>query len=79
MNLQYEDVVPVSKDQALTAFESGNANRIAYALLGVAFHEPDWEWVEDQCLRYLESEESAVRNAAIACLGHLARIHKKNK
>ena len=75
--MRYEDVAPVTKDQALVAFASQDANRIVHALLGTAYHESDWEWVQDWCLRFLESTEPAVRNTAITCLGHLARIHKK--
>ncbi len=48
---------------------------MVHALLGVTYHEPDWEWVQGWCLRFLEFSDPDIRNTAIACLGHLARIH----
>ena len=42
-----------------------------------ASHVADWEWVQDRCLDFLDSPLPDVRNTAITCLGHLARIHKQ--
>ncbi len=77
MNLQYEEVVPTSKDQALTAFAGNDTAGIVHAMLGAAYHEPDWQWVQDWCLHFLESSDPDIRGTAITCLGHLARIHQK--
>ena len=57
MNMKYEDVLPVTKDQGLVAFESQDTHRIVHAMLGATYHESDWEWVQDWCLRFLESTE----------------------
>jgi hypothetical protein len=73
----YEDVAPVTKDEAGVAVESHDTHRIVHAMLGVTFYDSDWEWVQEWCLRFLESTDRDVRNTAITCLGHLARIHKK--
>jgi hypothetical protein len=75
--MEYETVEPVTKDEAQAAFDSREVDRIIHAMLGAAYYESDWEWVQDWCLRFLESNDSSLRNTAIACLGHLARIHKK--
>ena len=74
--MQYEDVAPVTKNEAERAFKSLEPNQIVNALLGITYFDADWEWVQDWCLHFLESKDVSVRNAAIACLGHLARIHK---
>jgi len=77
MSLQYEDVVPVDKEKAAQTFQSNDSDKIVHAMLGVTYHESDWEWVQEWCLRFLDSTDPALRNVAIICLGHLARIHKK--
>lgn len=46
------------------------------ALLSLAFHDPDWRWVQEQCLHYAKHRSVAVRGQAALCLGHLARIHR---
>lgn len=75
--MKYEDPEPVTKEQALLVFQSQDIDRIVHAMLGATFHEPDWEWVQNWCLRFLQSAEPDLRNTAITCLGHLARIHRK--
>jgi len=75
--MKYETTLPIPKEQAETAFQSKVPEEIVHALLGVTHHEADWEWVQDHCLSFLNSPLSDVRNTAIICLGHLARIHRK--
>jgi hypothetical protein len=75
--MKHEDVVPVSKENAEKTFASDVPEDIVRALLGLTLHDADWEWVQDRCLTLLDSRWAEVRNTAILCLGHLARIHKK--
>ncbi len=75
--MKYEVIQPTEKDQAEQAFRGNEPAEIVHALLGVTWHLADWEWVQDHCLGFLDSPMPDVRNTAIACLGHLARIHKK--
>jgi hypothetical protein len=75
--MKYEEVQPTKKDQAEKAFRGNKPEEIVRALLGVTWHVADWEWVQDRCLDFLDSPMPDVRNTAITCLGHLARIHKK--
>ncbi len=77
MKSQYEPIAPFNKQQSVQEFASGDTERIVRALLGATNHESDWEWVESRCLEYLDSPVQEVRNVAITCLGHLARIHQK--
>jgi|SRR6516225_3897304 hypothetical protein len=77
MKMEFEQINPLNKQQAERAFASADTEKIVHALLGTTFHEPDWEWVESRCLQYLESPVPDLRNTAIICLGHLARIHRK--
>jgi hypothetical protein len=75
--MKYEEILPIAKEQAEKAFGRNISDEIVHALLGVTYHEADWEWVQDRCLDFLDSPMPDVRNTAITCLGHLARIHKK--
>jgi hypothetical protein len=67
----------LQKNRRKKAFGRNVSDEIVRALLGVTYHDPDWEWVQDRCLDFLDSPMPDVRNTAITCLGHLARIHKK--
>jgi hypothetical protein len=53
---------------------SGSQEQITDALVGLAYHEQDWRWVQSQCLRFLSSADPDVRGLAATCLGHIARI-----
>jgi hypothetical protein len=73
--MTYSEPVPVSREEFKTALDTGDGLTIAKALVGLAFHSPDWQWVQDTCLALLDHDDLGVRAAAITCLGHLARIH----
>ncbi|AXQ30455.1 hypothetical protein D0B54_18005 [Solimonas sp. K1W22B-7] len=63
------------RDAALQAFASRDPERICRALVSIAFYDGDWQWVQDQCLQYLDSQNEYVAGVAATCLGHVARIH----
>lgn len=67
----------VSREEAARIFASGNAKEIAAALVDITFHDPDWRWLQSKCLSFTPNNDSIVRRAAITCLGHVARIHKR--
>jgi len=71
----YYKVSPISRSDADAAFSSGDSGRTSNALVSLAFHDADWRWVQDKCLRYIDSPFPDVRRLSIVCLGHLARIH----
>ena len=74
--MKYESILPVGKEEAEKAFRSNSPEEIVHALLSVTENAADGEWVEARCLGFLDSPLPDVRNAAITCLGHLARIHR---
>jgi hypothetical protein len=76
MTRKYHDVLSVSKEAAASAFESGDPEKICWALLAIAFHETDWRWAQDKCLDFLLSDNPEVSGLAATCLGHIARIHR---
>jgi len=72
----YYKVVPYSPKEAEAVFAKGNSEEISYALLGLAYYEPDWKYVRDLCIKFLSDENSKNHSTAAICLGHLARIHR---
>jgi len=75
--MNYVEIPPITKADALKAFLGNEPAEIAHALLCITWHIDDWQWVQDRCLHFLDSLVPNVRNTAIMCLGHLARIHGK--
>ena len=51
--------------------------KVAKALYGAAYHDPDWRWVQGQCLKRLRSEQVPIKWAAATALGDLAMFHKQ--
>jgi hypothetical protein len=58
---------------ALSALDSGDPVAVSQALVAIALHDPDREWVEGECLRLASNNDPGVRGTAGLCLGHLAR------
>lgn len=73
--MRYHDVLPITRAEAQAAFQSNDAARVCDALVRVVFHDPDWKWVQETCLRFAKVDNPDVRGLAATCFGHLARIH----
>jgi len=73
--MRYEEVRPVSRDEADAAFSSGSPEAISRALVSIAYHDDDWRWVQDTCIAFTNYPDPQVSGLAVTCLGHLARIH----
>ncbi len=56
---------------------SGVAEQIGEALWSAAYYDPDWRWVQTQCLVALRHSDVWVRRNAATCLGLIAVFHKK--
>jgi hypothetical protein len=54
---------------------SGSREQITDALVGLAYHDTDWQWVQSQCLSFLSNPDPDVGGLAATCLRQLARIH----
>jgi hypothetical protein len=72
----YHEPQPITREEAESAFASGDSEEIAFALVNVTFHDPDWHWVQEKCLGLAQNDIAAVRQIAVTCLGHLVRIHR---
>jgi hypothetical protein len=73
--LEYEPILPITREEAQRHLEGSDPTEIVYALLRSAFHDDDWRWVQAQCFRLVTHEQPNVRRIAALCFGHLARIH----
>jgi hypothetical protein len=64
------------RDVIIRDLYSDDPERISAALYSAAYHDPDWRWVQDECLRLLKHHDVGVRWTAATCLGDLALFHK---
>jgi hypothetical protein len=76
-DLKYEEIYPQSRRELAEAFESGDSEQVRVALYSAAKFEPDWEWTQKQCLRFLVHEDYLVRWAAALSLGFIALYQRR--
>jgi hypothetical protein len=75
--MQYEELVPMSREDAAEAFaRNDDTYSICYSLLCIALHDPDWRWALPQVMRFIMHPNPEVRGVAVSCIGYLARIHR---
>jgi HEAT repeat len=71
----FENPEPISRADAEAKLRSPDAKMRVETLLAIAYHDPDWRWVQDRCLDMLDDPHVDVRAMAALCLGHVVRIH----
>jgi len=69
-------LTPIGRDEALEALSSGDGRTAGAAILRLALHDPDGDWVTDRALKLLESPDPNLRALTATALGHVARIHR---
>jgi hypothetical protein len=75
--MTYVETQPIPRPEAERIFASNDTSAIASTLVDIAFHDPDWQWVQNTCLGYARHPVPTVRQVAVTCLGHIARIHRR--
>lgn len=73
----YESPKMMTMIEIESMLASNDVEKICNALVSTAFYEPDWLWVQNKCLIFIENDDVYVSGLAATCLGHLARIHGK--
>lgn len=73
--MRYQSVEPISRSEAELIFAGEDTRAMVLALLSLAYHDPDWQWVQNQCLQFLDASDFNLRRMATLCLGHIGRIH----
>ncbi|QMV16763.1 hypothetical protein [Vibrio spartinae] len=72
---KYESIPFQTKDEAIAVLDKAQSTEeLCVLLLGLCEIE-DWEWVQEQYLKYIHDEDKWVSSSAITGLGHLARIN----
>jgi hypothetical protein len=71
----YESVTPISRADAEVELAFGDTKRVCDALLRLTYHDPEWRWIQNQCVRFARHFDADVRGLAVTCFGHVARIH----
>ena len=72
---EYHEPAPYDRADAVRALHATEPATVCAALVGIAFHEPDWRWVQGECVRLATHPDVGVRSVVASCFGHLARIH----
>jgi hypothetical protein len=72
---KYQEIIPISRGEAQLIFDRGVPEEIALTLLRLAYHDPDWMWVQDVCVSLATHQDKCVRRTCVICFSHLARIH----
>jgi hypothetical protein len=76
-NQKYQPVEQRNREQVEAMLLSADATQIVKALLSASYYDPDWRWVQTQCLYFLTHGHVEVRRNAANCLGLLAMFHNK--
>jgi hypothetical protein len=66
-----------TREQTEKMLLSADAEQIREALWSATYYDPDWRWVQGQCLFFLTHTDLWVRRNAATCLGLLAVFHNK--
>jgi hypothetical protein len=75
--MEYHEVFQQERADLERLLESGNERAIIDGLLSAALYDPDWRWVQNTCLRFLNHPTKWVRWNAVTCFGHIARIDRR--
>ncbi len=71
-----EEFPSVGREDVETVLASDDPTASRAALLGALAGEPDWQWLQDQCLRLIGHTDGGVRHVAATCQGELGLLRK---
>lgn len=73
----YQPIGDPDRDAFLEARRRRDGSEVTNELLALTYHDPDWRWVQDQCLEMIaeEPDSDQCRFIAAMCLGHLWVFH----
>ena len=70
--LKYAVIKARRRDELEADLASEDTSLICDALFSAAQHDPEWLWVQEQCLKMLKHSSLLVRSCALIALGELA-------
>ena len=74
--MRYVGAKRVERAELVRALATADPHVVCQALVDAAFFDTDAAWVTERCLALAGAADSDIANAAIICLGHVARIHR---
>jgi hypothetical protein len=74
---KYQEITPISRSEAQRIFVQGGPDEISLTLVRLAYHDPDWMWVQDICISLSTHHDKWIRQTCVICFSHIARIHGK--
>jgi hypothetical protein len=69
----YVPVGEPDREAFLRAFRADDGNAVAEQLIALAFHDPDWRWVQERCLQLVTHEDPHRRYIGVLCLEYILR------
>lgn len=73
MNI-YEEIKKIDKQEFSRLVNQGSSSDLCEALVRGVHHIDDHEWYLENCVLFLQHPDPEVRGAAVACIGHIARL-----
>lgn len=73
--MKFDNSEPKTKKELEFNFASSDVNLITESLVSLSLYEKDWQWAQNICLHFLNSNDPNISGLAATCLGHIARIH----
>ena len=71
----YVEIPVMTRSEIERCFQTEPPRIVARALISAALYDSDFDWVQQQCLEFLNGPDIGLRGTALVGLGHLARLH----
>jgi hypothetical protein len=66
-DLEYEPVFPKGRAELLNEFRSPDPEVVAEARFSATYHDADWRWVQEWCLRFLNRSTFEFDGQRLGC------------
>ena len=73
--MRYETIPRMTREQIENELAGSDPEAMSHAILSASLNDPEWQWAQSVCLRFLGHSEKWVRWNATTGLSHIARIH----
>jgi len=73
----YRDFQQKTRSEIELLLSSKDAESVYEGLMTAVYHEPDWEWVQEQCHRFITASNLQLRRGAVQGLGLIAVFRRQ--
>ncbi len=74
---RYVPVIERTREEIEEILRGNDLEQVCEALWSAVYYDPDWRWVQLQCLKHLDHSDCTVRGCAVMLLGALAVFRKQ--